>query len=155
MRKEFYNQIYIWNSDDTSFFGLLNTVQSYGFLEEIGYLYVNKPKGTYIYKLDPKNSNLLMRGVFNNMNYFYVQSDNSTLEKTNLAYKYFEKNIAYLENNLPYLTEGFGFIEHVLELYLNSSFFSVNQINKLKNFKIKFDQRKSQFNNNTKIILFS
>ena len=41
MREEFYNQIYIWNSDDTSFFGLLNTVQSYGFLEEIGYLYVN------------------------------------------------------------------------------------------------------------------
>ena len=155
MREEFYNQIYIWNSDDTSFFGLLNTVQSYGFLEEIGYLYVIKPKGTYIYKFDPKNSNLLMRGVFNNMNYFYVQSDNSTLEKTNLAYKYFEKNIAYLENNLRYLTEGFGFIEHVLELYLNSSFFSVNQINKLKNFKIKFDKRKSQFNNNTKIILFS
>ena len=155
MKEEFYNQIYIWNSDDTSFFGLLHTAQSYGFLEQIGYLYADKPKpkGTYIYKFDYKNSNLLMRGVFNNMNYFYIQSDNSTSEKTNLAYKYFEKNIGYLENNLPYLTEGFDFIIHVLDLYINSSYFSVNQINRLKDFKNKIISRKNKIGNNTKFRL--
>ena len=153
MKEEFYNQIYIWNSDDTSFFGLLHTAQSYGFLEQIGYLYADKPKGTYIYKFDYKNSNLLMRGVFNNMNYFYIQSDNSTSEKTNLAYKYFEKNIGYLENNLPYLTEGFDFIIHVLDLYLNSSYFSVNQINRLKDIKNKIISRKNKIGNNTKFRL--
>ena len=153
MNEEFYNQIYIWNSDDTSFFKLLHTAQSYGFLEQIGYLYVNKPKGTYIYKFDYKNSNLLMRGVFNNMNYFYNQSDNSTSEKTNLAYKYFEKNIGYLKNNLPYLTEGFDFIIHVLDLYINSSYFSVNQINRLKDFKCKIISRKNKIGNNTKFRL--
>ena len=94
-----------------------------------------------------------MRGVFNNMNYFYIQSDNSTSEKTNLAYKYFEKNIGYLENNLPYLTEGFDFIIHVLDLYLNSSYFSVNQINRLKDFKNKIISRKNKIGNNTKFRL--
>ena len=94
-----------------------------------------------------------MRGVFNNMNYFYIQSDNSTSEKTNLAYKYFEKNIGYLKNNLPYLTEGFDFIIHVLDLYLNSSYFSVNQINRLKDFKYEIISRKNKIGNNTKFRL--
>ena len=144
MREEFYNQIYIWNDDDTAFFGLLQTAQSYGFLEQIGYLYVCKKKGSYIYKYDKKNSNLLIRGVFNNMNYFYMQSDNTTLQKNNLAYKYFEKNIKYLETNLPYLTEGFDFIIFILNLYLKSPYFSLNQKNRLKDFKSKIIDRKNK-----------
>ena len=70
MRKEFYNQLYFLNNDDTAFFGVLHKANTYGFLEQIGYFYIFKPKGSYIYRLDPKNMNLIFRSVFNNMKYF-------------------------------------------------------------------------------------
>ena len=50
------------------------------------------------------------------MKYFYIQSDNTTLEKSNLAYKYFYKNFNNLVTYLPYITEGFDFILNVLDL---------------------------------------
>ena len=33
MREEFYNELYILNNDDTAFFGLLHSAETYGFLE--------------------------------------------------------------------------------------------------------------------------
>ena len=36
MNKQFYNQIYYINNDDTAFFGLLHVAKTYGFLEQIG-----------------------------------------------------------------------------------------------------------------------
>ena len=140
MRKEFCNQLYFWNDDDTLFFGLLHTAETYGFLEQIGYLYVQKnihSKNWY----NLKYMNLIFRSVFNNMKYFYLQSANNTLEKYNLAFKYFYKNYEYLLKYIPYVTEGFDFILCVFDLYLNSSFFSNTEKMKLNYMKSKIIKR--------------
>ena len=142
MREEFYNELYILNNDDTAFFGLLHSAETYGFLEQIGYFYVYKTSEIYVFKYDPKNSNLIIRTIFNNMRYFYIQSDNTILEKSNLAYKYFEKNIWILDKYFPYVTEGFNFILNVLDLYLNSPFFSESEKNKLNAFRTKVINKK-------------
>ena len=76
MKKEFYDELYYINNDNTAFFGLLHVANTYGFLEQIGYFYIFRPKGTYFYRIDPKNMNLIYRSIFNNMKYFYIQSDN-------------------------------------------------------------------------------
>ena len=141
MREEFYNELYILNNDDTAFFGLLHSAETYGFLEQIGYFYVYKTSEIYVFKYDPKNSNLIIRTIFNSMRYFYIQSDNTILEKSNLAYKYFEKNIWILDKYFPYVTEGFNFILNVLDLYLNS-FFSESDKNKLNAFRTKVIYKK-------------
>ena len=49
MKKEFYNELYYINNDDTAFFGLLHTARTYGFLEQIGYFYISRPTGAYYY----------------------------------------------------------------------------------------------------------
>jgi len=51
MKKEFCDQLYYINNDDTAFFGLLHIVRTYGFLEQIGYFYISRPFGTYYYIL--------------------------------------------------------------------------------------------------------
>ena len=137
MRKEFYNQLYFLNNDDTAFFGVLHKANTYGFLEQIGYFYIFKPKGSYIYRLDPKNMNLIFRSVFNNMKYFYMQSENTISEKSNLAFKYFYKNYKPLVKYLPYVTQGLDFILDTLDLYLNSSYFSFDEKKNLSDFKAK------------------
>ena len=42
MKKEFYNEHFGVNDDDTAFFGLIHVAESYGFLEQIGYFYFIK-----------------------------------------------------------------------------------------------------------------
>lgn len=59
--------------------------------------------------------NLIFRNVFNKMLYFYIQSDNTTLEKSNLAYKYFYKNYKPLIKYLPHVTKGLDFILDTLD----------------------------------------
>ena len=41
MKKEFQNEIYFVHSDDTIFWGIINSAESYGFLEQIGYFYIS------------------------------------------------------------------------------------------------------------------
>ena len=138
MKKEFYNELYFINNDNTAFFGLLHAANTYGFLEQIGYFYIFRPKGTYFYRLDPKNSNLIYRSIFNNMKYFYIQSDNNIIEKYYLAYRYFEEGMIYFGILLPNVTDGFDFYYDIFNLYLNSSYFNNNQKKKLNDFKLKF-----------------
>ena len=109
MKKEFYNQIYCVNNDDTAFFGLIHVANTFGFLEEIGYFYITRPAGQYYYRHDPKNMNIIFRSIFNNMKYFYIQSDNNTLEKNNLAYKYLRVSLKEFEHFLSSVTLGFDF----------------------------------------------
>ena len=39
MKKEFLTENYFVHSDDTIFWGIINSAKSYGFLEQIGYFY--------------------------------------------------------------------------------------------------------------------
>ena len=146
MKDEFKNELYVLNNDDTAFFGLLHVVESYGFLEDIGYFYILRPRGVVYYRNDPKNTNAIFRSIFNNMRYFYIQSDDTTADKSNLAYKYFDKNYKPLKKNMVNLSRDFDFMIDVLDLYINSNYFNESQNNKLKEIKNMINERKKKVN---------
>ena len=146
MKDEFKNELYVLNNDDTAFFGLLHVVESYGFLEDIGYFYILRPRGVTYYRNDPKNTNAIFRSIFNNMRYFYIQSDDTTADKSNLAYKYFDKNYKVLKKNMVNLSTDFDFMNDVLDLYINSNYFNESQKNKLKEIKNMINERKKKVN---------
>ena len=143
MKEEYRNELYFLNNDDTAFFGLVHVANTFGFLEAVGYYYIVKPKGTLYYRNDPKNTNLIFRSVFNNMKYFYMQSDNTIADKINLAYKYFDKSFKRLKKGMNELTTDFDFILSVLDLYLNSNFFHEIQKQKLNIIKTMVIERKN------------
>ena len=86
--------------------------------------------------------NIIYQSIFNNMKYFYIQSDNNTIEKTNLAYKYFFQKIKVFGKYLPYVTTGFDYFLDILNLYMNSSFFSEHQKKFISEFRLKIIDRK-------------
>ena len=141
MRKEFYDKIYYVNNDNTAFFNLLHTANTYGFLEQVGYFYITRPKGSYYYRTDPKKMNLIFLSIFNNMRYFYLQSDDNIVEKKYLAFEYFNKSIRLFGKFLPNVTVGFNYFLKVLDLYINSSYFNNKQKKKLNFFKSKLIER--------------
>ena len=147
MKSEFKNELYYINNDDTAIFGLIHVAESYGFLEQIGYLYILRPWGVYNYRFANNNTNLIFRSIFNNMRYFYLQSENNTIEKTSLAYNYFSRNIKDFKHKAKYLTEGLDFILGVLDLYLNSKFFDDKQKAELNEVKFIFIDRKKNITN--------
>lgn len=144
MKKEFSDKIYYINNDNTAFFGLLHTAKTYGFLEQIGYFYISRPKGSYYYRNDPKKMNLIYLSIFNNMRYFYLQSDNNAVEKNYLAFEYFNKSIMFFGKFLPNVTYGFNYFLSVLDLYINSSYFNYKKKKKLIYFKSKLIKRKQR-----------
>ena len=148
MKEDFSKEIYFINNDDTAMFGLIHVAESYGFLEQIGYFYILRAKGEYDYRSSPNNTNLVFRSIFNNMRYFYLQSDNNTNEKNNLAYKYFAKHIKTFKDKMQYFTEGFEPIFDVLDLYLNSTYFDGRQKGELDMIKSKFINRKKYLKRN-------
>ena len=77
------------------------------------------------------------------MELYYVQSDNNTYEKTMGGYNFFKlriKKIYY--RRIQYLTSGFNYINNILDLYLNSSFFNYRQKYNLKEFKNMINEQK-------------
>ena len=78
------------------------------------------------------------------MEYYFVQSNNNTFEKTMGGYNFFKLRIDLLyKNKIKYLTEGFFYINNVLNLYLESKYFNKPQKNKLRIFKKKINQQKN------------
>ena len=146
MKEEFKNEVYLLNNDDTAFFGLVHVTETYGFLEEIGYFYIIRPRGTICYRNDPKNADLIVRTVFNNMRYFFIQSDDNKEEKRLLAYKYYEKNVRTLKEFIGYLKKDFDydFVLGVFDLYLNSLYFDEKQRRELDNLKKVFKDKKEK-----------
>ena len=80
------------------------------------------------------------------MRYFYIQSDDTTADKSNLAYKYFDKNYKVLKKNMVNLSTDFNFMNDVLDLYINSNYFNESQKNKLKEIKNMINERKKKVN---------
>ena len=144
MKDEYKNELYFLNNDDTAFFGLVHVADTFGFLEEVGYFYILRPRYVYDYRSDPKNTNLIFRSIFNNMKYFYMQSDDTVADKRNMAYKYFDKSFKDLKKNMDKLSADFDFILEVLELYLNSSYFNESQKKKLYTIKSMVIERKNE-----------
>ena len=137
MKEELWDENYRINDDDTAFFGIVHVARSYGFLEQIGYFYIIRPPGSYDIN-NANNADEMFRSIFNIMKYFYLQSDNNTLEKSKMAYEYFEKSMNAFGKFIPYVKNGFDFIFNVFELYLNSPYFNEAQKSHLNEYKNKF-----------------
>ena len=152
MKKEFYDEDYHINDDDTAFFNLIHVAESYGFLEQIGYFYTSKYSSAVL-KKNINETNKIYRSFCNIMKYFYFQSDNNTLEKRKICYNYFKKSIRSFGSLINHLNKGFDFIIDILNLYINSTFLSAKEKNGIKNFKKKIIKRKKIVDN--KNYLFS
>ena len=151
MKKELFNEDYHIHTDDTFFFGIIHFANSYCFLEQIGYFYNNNPNRNL------KNSikqdkvvkiNKDTKSLFNIMKYFIIQSDNSTIEKNNIPYKFFEKSVQnHLLKNMKYITKDFNFYIDVLNLYLDCPFFNTDKKGKIKKIIRKFTIKKRYYKN--------
>ena len=142
MGDEFINGDYHFNDDDTTFFGLIHVAETYGFLEDPGYLYILRAKPTFKTINEITNENFY--SIFTIMRYFYIRSDNNEIDKINTAYKYFQKSVNGYGKHLSDMTAGFDFALDVLNLYLNSTYFDSSQKYSLNDFKSKIIRRQSQ-----------
>ena len=151
MKKELYNMDYHIHTDNTIFFGIIHFANSYGFLEEIGYYYNQDPKRR---KKDnftddiSSISNRNLRSLFNIMKYFILQSDNNTIEKHNIPYKFFEQDVkGYIEEVINYLNKDFKFYIEVLNLYIKCPFFSKKEKDEIRKYKDIIISREWQIKN--------
>ena len=142
MGDEFINGDYHFNEDDTIFFGLIHIAETYGFLEDPGYMYILRGKPTNKTVNEITNENF--HSIFTIMRYFYIKSDNNEIEKSNTAYKYFQKSLKGYGKHLSDMTEGFDFALDVLNLYLNSTYFKSSQKNYINDFKSKIIERQNK-----------
>ena len=152
MNEEFRNEIYVLHNDDTAFFGLIKNAKTYGFLEQIGYFYnLDNPKSTFHFYLEQKYMNNIFHSLFATMKYYYIQSDNTSLEKNMACFNFFDFKIykSYKEK-IKELTSGFEYIIDVLDLYLKCEFFDKDKKSKLNIFKNMVQERRNEILNNNK-----
>ena len=66
-----------------------------------------------------------LKSLFNIMKYFIIKTDNNSIEKNFIAFRFFyDKVRKKLNKNLKYITFHFQFFLEVLNLYLKCPFFS-------------------------------
>ena len=144
MKKEFQSETYFVHSDDTIFWGIINSAKSYGFMEQIGYFYnfVN-PDSTVHRYFDSNYINIVFHSLFATMKYYYFQTEENQIEKYFVGYKFFEDKVYKpYKNRTNNLSKGFDYIIDVLKIYLNSSFFNETQKMNLTEFKDLIIKRK-------------
>ena len=144
MKKEFQSEKYFVHSDDTIFWGIINSAKSYGFIEQIGYFYnfVN-PDSTVHRYFDSNYVNIVFHSLFATMKYYYFQTEENQIEKNFVGYKFFEEKVYKpYKNRTNNLSKGFDYIIDVLNIYLNSSFFNETQKMNLTEFKDLIIKRK-------------
>ena len=144
MRKKFLKEKYIIHSDDTIFWGIISSANSYGFLEQIGYFYnFENPESTVHHYFDKKIINLIFHSLFSTLKYYYFQTKENELEKNYVCYKFFYEKIYKTHKNMTdYLTDGFEYIIDVLNKYINCDFFNKEQINNFIDFRKLIINRK-------------
>ena len=151
MSKELYNMDYHIHTDDTIFFGIIHFANSYGFLEQIGYYYNIDPNRFKNHsKLKSKSliANENLRSLFNIMKYFILKSDNNTIEKNYIPYKFFEKKVkGYIKEIIKYINRDFKFYIEVFNLYLNCPFFTKDKKNEINRYKVIFLNQQKVINN--------
>ena len=137
MKKEFNKEKYFIHSDDTIFWGIISSANSYGFLEQIGYFYnFENPESLIHHYFDPQQMNIIFRSLFSTLKYYYIQTEDNEIEKNYVGYKFFnEKVYNFYLDKIEYLTKGFDYIIDVLNMYINCSFFNQTQKISLTNFR--------------------
>ena len=149
MSEKFRKEKYIVHSDDTIFWGIISSTNSYGFLEQIGYFYnFENPESIVHHYFDINMINLIFRSLFSTLKYYYFQTKENVLEKKYVCYKFFDEKIYKTHRNMTiYLTDGFDYIIDVLDKYINCCFFNEEQINKFIDFKKLIIKRKGIIKN--------
>lgn len=90
----YLNERFQLYDDDMSFYGLINVANSYGFLEEIGYIYsLGNPNSTMGMRFNTENIDNIFRSIFCIMKYFYEKSGNNTFEKKEIGFNFFKNKI--------------------------------------------------------------
>ena len=153
MKKKFRKERFIIHNDETACFGIFKSAYSYAQIEEIGYFYNRQAQNsTTKNNFLPENINGRFHSIFAIMDYYYEQSEDNIYEKNKGGYRFFEYRIVrkYV-NKIEYLTEGFKYINSVLNKYIRSPFFNSNQRESLRSFRDKVAiqqlyQRKKQLN---------
>ena len=80
------------------------------------------------------------------MKYLFVQSDNNTIEKNNIAYKFFKEKVKnYIRNNINSIINNFEFYVEVLDLYINCPFFTRKQKDEFNIIKDKIINQKKKY----------
>ena len=124
--KKLYYEDYHIHPDDTSFFGIIRFANSYGFLEQIGYFYNQDPDRKPKLKIKKDKKEIInndIKSYFNIMKYFILQSDNNTIEKNNIPYRFFIEHVKNrFEKDMKYLIRDFDFYIEVLNLFLDCPF---------------------------------
>ena len=124
--KKLYYEDYHIHPDDTSFFGIIRFANSYGFLEQIGYFYNQDPDRKPKLKIKKNKKEIINKDIksyFNIMKYFILQSDNNTIEKNNIPYRFFIEHVKdRFEKEMKFLIRDFDFYIEVLNLFLNCPF---------------------------------
>ena len=151
MQKKFYDMDYHMHTDDTIFFGIIRFAELYGFLEQIGYFYNQDPKRNANILIKKDKSTIInenIQSLFNIMKYLFVQSDNNTIEKNSIAYKFFKEKVKnYISNNINSIINNFEFYVEVLDLYINCPFFTRIQKDEFNKIKDKIINQKKTIHN--------
>ena len=123
--------------------------KSFGFLEQIGYFYyLDVPDSTTKTKFKIEKINKIFKTLFTIMKYYYIQSEDNRKEKLMVSYQFFFRKVYVYKNYIKYLSEGFDFINNVLDLYTKCNFlFNVEKIF-LSDFKNKIIQETNRKNLN-------
>ena len=145
IKEKYRNSRIIIHNDEVACYAVFRIANSYGILEQVGYFYNRQNKKSITKQnFKPQNLNGRFYSLFTIMEYYFVQSNNNTFEKTMGGYNFFKLRIDLLyKNKIKYLTEGFFYINNVLNLYLESKYFNKPQKNKLRIFKKKINQQKN------------
>jgi glycosyltransferase involved in cell wall biosynthesis len=144
MKKKYRKVRFMVHNDDTACFGMFKSAYSYGLLKEIGYFYYRENKNsTSQNNFTPENINGRFHSLFTTMDYYYEQSENNTFEKTKGGFRFFEyRIIRRYANKISLLTNGFNYIDSVINKYINSPYFNSTQKKKLISFKNKVNIQK-------------
>ena len=141
MDEKYRNERFYAHDDDVAFFGLINIAQSYGFLEQVGYFYsYANPKSRMNFIHSKEYIDRTFRSIFCIMKYYYEKSGNNKFEKNHFAFDFFEKKVLKLYlKDVGKINQDFDFYNEVLDLYLNCTFYTVEQKSKLITFKNKLN----------------
>ena len=139
MKEDYHKTKYFLHNDDTIFWGIICSANSYGFLEQIGYFYnIDNPDSTVHHYFDSKYMNDIFYSLFTTMKYYYIQTEDNYNEKNYVGYKFFNEKIYkyyQYQNTTDNLTRGFDYIIEVLNMYINCTFFNATQKYNLNHFK--------------------
>lgn len=148
MGKIFLKEKYIVHNDDTIFWGIINSANKYGFLEQIGYFYnTHNPNSIIHHYFNTSIINLIFHSLFATLKFYYFKTKENVIEKNFVCFKFFNDKIYNLYQNMTdCLTNEFDYIIDVLNLYINNSLFNESQIILFTNFQNLIKKRKEKYN---------